>query len=202
MDGITRKRVFEPFFTTKDVGQGTGLGLATVYGIVKQHQGWTEVESAVGQGTTFWVFLPVATTTAPPSAPHPPESIPRAGTETILLVEDEPSVRRLVGLCLKRNGYRVFEATNGREALALWRQHSQQIDLLFTDMVMPEGMTGLELAKRLREDKSGLKVIVSSGYSLEMSSQGAPTGQKTAFLAKPYEMPSLTATVRRCLDEP
>ena len=202
MDEVTRKRVFEPFFTTKDVGQGTGLGLATVYGIAKQHQGWTEVASAIGQGTTFRVFLPVATAAAPAPLASPPPAAWRGGHETILLVEDEPAVRRLVGRCLRRSGYRVFEATNGVEALELWRQHGERIDLLFTDMVMPEGMTGLALAERLRADKSALKVIVSSGYSLEITSRGAPAGGKTAFLAKPYEMSSLAATVRRCLDEP
>ena len=201
MDELTRKRVFEPFFTTKDVGKGTGLGLATVYGIVNQHQGWTEVESAVGQGSTFRVFLPVATAAAPPAPDSPPHPAQCGGHETILLVEDEPAVRRLVSRCLLRNGYRVLEANNGVEALSLWREHGPAIDLLFTDMVMPEGMTGLALAERLRVEKSALKVIVSSGYSLEIASQGAPVGGRTAFLAKPYEMNALAATVRRCLDD-
>lgn len=201
MDGSTRKRIFEPFFTTKEVGKGTGLGLATVYGIVKQHQGWTEVASEVGKGTTFRVFLPASPATAAKSLGTSTEPAMRGGTEGILVVEDDPPLRQLAKSCLDRNGYRVLEATNGVEAQAVWREHHHQIDLLLTDMVMPEGMTGWELAERLQAEKNSLKVIISSGYSLELFHAGAPSGRGIAYLAKPYEMTALAVAVRKCLDE-
>ena len=201
MDEATLKRMFEPFFTTKDVGKGTGLGLATVYGIVKQHQGWTDVASTPGQGTTFRVFLPALTDRAPADSAGPPHLPTEKGHETILLVEDEPSVRKLVGICLRRNGYQVLEAAKGTEALDLWQEHRQKVDLLFSDMVMPEGMTGLELAQRLRLEKPDLKVVISSGYNVEMLSQNAPANQRVTYLSKPYQLATLASEVRQCLDE-
>lgn len=200
MDEATRKRVFEPFFTTKEAGKGTGLGLATVYSIVKQHRGWTEVESAPGQGCTFRVFLPVSTAPAPEAVSRPLDRVAAGGHETVLLVEDEFAVRRMVAQCLRRHGYRVLEATTGVEAYVLWRRQADEIDLLLTDMVMPDRLTGWDLAQRLRAEKPGLKVVLASGYSLEMSHQGVPEGPGIAFLAKPFEMAALVATVRQCLD--
>ena len=202
MDEATLKRIFEPFFTTKDVGKGTGLGLATVYGIVKQHQGWPEVESVPGKGTAFRIFLPVSEAMARPPTPPSPDPAAHGGSETILLVEDERTVRQMVARCLQRNGYQVLEAANGTEALALWQEHRGRIDLLFTDMVMPEGVSGLDLALRLRADKEGLKTIISSGYSLEISTTGAPRDDQITFLAKPYEIAALALAVRTCLDKP
>jgi two-component system cell cycle sensor histidine kinase/response regulator CckA len=199
MDLATRKRIFEPFFTTKDVGKGTGLGLATVYGIVKQHQGWIEVESEVGKGTVFRVFLPVrAASTGQPAAGSTDLTV-RGGTETILLVEDESALRQLAKWCLNRHGYQVLEATNGIEAQALWREHGRAIALLLTDMVLPGGVNGLELAERLRAEKDTLKVLIATGYRLETS--GAPVGRGFAYLEKPYEMAALAVAVRACLDE-
>jgi len=195
-----KARVFEPFFTTKGVGKGTGLGLATVYGIVKQHQGWIDVESQLGVGTTFKVFLP-----ANPRSIAVPEQTPvdlraRGGTETILLVEDEPALRGLANLVLRRYGYRVLEAGTGVEALSVWEEHKGQIDLLLTDMVMPEGLTGRELAKQLQARQPGLKVIYSSGYSLDSEGTSFRLREAPSFLQKPYRPQKLVQAVRDVLD--
>lgn len=202
MDEATQARIFEPFFTTKDVGKGTGLGLATVYGIVRQHSGWIEVESKVGEGTVFRVFLPArkmplsaSSDLSAPNAQGPPR-----GRETILVVEDDESVRGVAVNCLRRLGYQVLEASNGIEALQRWHDCAGRINLLLTDKVMPEGINGLELAERLRGMSRSLKVIVSSGYSLEMTRPSAWSKRDISFLAKPYEFEALAAMVRKCLD--
>jgi two-component system cell cycle sensor histidine kinase/response regulator CckA len=206
MDEATLERIFEPFFTTKEVGKGTGLGLATVHGIVEQHHGWVEVESVVGRGSTFRVFLPAAAAGAQPefAAPAPaPEAAPTpTGHETILLVEDAPTVRKAIGSFLREWGYRVFGASNGPEAVAVWETHEAEIDLLYTDMQMPGGMTGLQLAGQLRARKPGLKVIVSSGYSVELASQDSVDAAGVTFVPKPCPADKLAATLRKCLDEP
>jgi len=200
MDEPTLKRIFEPFFTTKPLGKGTGLGLPTVHGIAAQHHGWVEVESAVGRGTTFRVFLPAA---EPPAAAKPQTAQPklRGGAEAILLVEDDPQMRRMVRLTLRRFGYEILEAADGDEALQLWALHGPRVSLLFTDMIMPGGMSGLDLARRLRESKPDLKVLISSGYAPDLLQQegGLPAG--VTFLAKPYDPKSLAETVRERLDE-
>ena len=144
-------RIFEPFFTTKQPGKGTGLGLSTVFGIVKQHCGWIRVESEVGRGTTFQVFLPAAEETVEPRAAEIVKAEPMSGTETILVVEDEPSLRMLTRAVLEPQGYRVLEAANGVDALRVWEEHQGSVQLLLTDIMMPEGISGLELAARLRE---------------------------------------------------
>jgi signal transduction histidine kinase/ActR/RegA family two-component response regulator len=201
MDEATLKRIFDPFFTTKEVGKGTGLGLATVYGIVKQHQGWVEVESQVGAGTSFLIYLPVTTPAEPPAAP--PRLLAETvagGSETLLLVEDDRQVRRALCLFLRGQGYQVIEAGSGVEALRLWNLHQSAINLLLTDMVMPEGMTGLELADQLRARKPELKVIISSGYSSELLGPGGKLVAKVLYLPKPCEATLLAKTVRECLD--
>ena len=193
-------RIFEPFFTTKDVGKGTGLGLASVYGIVKQHEGWVEVESEVGCGSCFRVFLPAgAGPLNNPAVPGSAEVI-IGGTETILLVEDEPPLRQMVALCLRKLGYQVLESANGPEALRVWEQHHQKIQLLLTDMVMPEKMTGLELAEQLKKKKDSLQVIISSGYGADMLKSPLIAALKITCLPKPYAAPALAKIVRRCLD--
>ena len=199
MDETVLQHVFEPFYTTKEVGQGTGLGLATVYGIVKQHEGWIEVESAVGLGTTFRIYLPAVEAGESEAAPSPAGQAP-GGTETLLVVEDDEDMRRMVTLTLSRFGYEVIEARNGVEAVRLWEQHGQRIALLLTDMVMPEGMTGLDLAERLRQLKPDLKIIVSSGYSVDLLHQGAGKRAGVRFLAKPYQPTELARTIRAVLD--
>lgn len=200
MDAATQQRIFEPFFTTKEVGQGTGLGLATVFGIIKQHQGWIEVESELGQGSTFRVYLPGAPPAAGQPLPSPSEEI-QGGAETILFVEDEASVRKITTLCLRRMGYEVWEAANGVEAVKVWDQHSREIDLLLTDMVMPEGITGLDLAERFRQEKKSLKVIISSGYSTDMIKLGSPGQNRITYLAKPYARDTLAKAIRQCLEQ-
>ena len=197
------KRIFEPFFTTKELGKGTGLGLATAYGIVKQHEGWIEVFSEVGRGTTFKVFFPVSPTPASGLAITPLAAELRGGVETILIVEDDLAVRLTTRRILESRGYRIYEAASAREALDLWREHAAEIALLLSDMLMPEGITGRDLAEQLRVHKAELKVILMSGYSTE--AVGIDTDlfrqTKTCFLPKPCELSALLQTVRQCLDE-
>ncbi len=200
MNEATLKRLFEPFFTTKEVGKGTGLGLATVYGIVSQHQGWVSVESSVGAGTTFRVYLP--RTAAPETSFTKAEaSVMPRGHETILLVEDESSLLTLSATILRRCGYRVLEARSGIEALRVWEETGQQAHLVLTDMVMPGGISGFELVERLRQLKPGLKVLLTSGYSLELARQDPETRARFRFLAKPYQAATLAKAVREVLDE-
>lgn len=200
MDSATAKRVFEPFFTTKAPGKGTGLGLATVYGIVAQHQGWLEVDSATGLGTTFRVYLPALDEVSEQLVADPPLSETPRGHESILLVEDEVKVRQVVAQTFRMLGYRVIEAANGQEAVKSWQLAGPEIDLLFTDMVMPEGMTGLELAERLRAFKPSLKAIISSGYSSEIAETKVLAHAGLVYLPKPYDIRALAEVVRRCLD--
>jgi len=201
MDEHTRQRLFEPFFTTKAVGQGTGLGLATVQGIVNQHEGWIEVESELGQGSCFHVFLPLAAASvtadggAEAAAPVP------GGSETILLVEDEDAVRRLMVRVLERHGYHVLQAGHGQEALKLWNTEAESIDLLVTDMVMPEGLDGFELATQVRQRRAELPVIIMTGYSAEVMGRGLKLPPRTAFLQKPFAAPQILHTVRQLLDQ-
>ena len=200
MDEATLSRVFEPFFTTKEASRGTGLGLATVHGIVAQHKGWVEVKSVVGQGSSFRVFLPIASVGSRASAAQSsPEEI-KGGSETILLVEDEPSLRRLASRSLRMLGYTVLEAGKGGEALSVWEQHHHNITLLFTDVVMPEGMNGLDLAERLKREKESLKVLVTSGYSADLTELHRNGCAGSTYLPKPYTTASLAKAARDCLD--
>jgi PAS domain S-box-containing protein len=195
------QRIFEPFFTTKEVGKGTGLGLATVYGIVKQHQGWIEVESIVGKGTTFRIYIPyVGSAQAETEKPTTQISI-RGGTETILLVEDERSVRELVSRVLQKYGYKILPVGNGVEALETWNQHKNEISMLFTDLVMPDNMNGRELAEKLWAERPGLKVIFTSGYSSDIVGKDFKLEPGLNYLQKPYQPQALALAVRRCLDD-
>jgi len=201
MDQKTMSRIFEPFFSTKAVGKGTGLGLATVYGIVKQHQGWIEVTSEVGVGTTFNIYLPAMAKSSERQveAPKAAREVQKGRKETILLVEDEAVLRLWVKEILAEYNYEVVEASHGVEALRVWEARGSKIDLLLTDMVMPEGLTGSELARQLRKRQPDLKVIYTSGYSAEIV--GNDVDMRDAFfLAKPYEGPQLARLVRDCLD--
>ncbi len=200
MDRKTLERIFEPFFSTKEVGKGTGLGLATVYGIVKQHQGWIEVSSEPGAGTTFNIYFPVVEQAETPSSATVAGAEPvLGGKETVLVVEDEPVLRELIREVLQQYEYKVIEAGSGVEALRVWDECDGQVDLLLTDMVMPEGMNGRELAAQLKRRKPELKVIYSSGYSPESTGRDFGHGD-TVFLSKPYVPPQLARTVRQCLD--
>jgi CheY-like chemotaxis protein len=199
MDEQTRARIFEPFFTTKEVGKGTGLGLATVFGIAKQHDGWVEVETRVGIGSTFSVYLPARPELAVKSSSNP-QSIVAGGDETILVVEDDAQVRRLTAAVLKRKGYTVLEAGNGPEAIEQWSNNGAKIDLLFSDMVMPGGLSGLDLARKMRGEKPGLGVILFSGYSPDLAAARAAGEKGLMYLPKPCSQELLVKTVRQCLD--
>jgi len=193
-------RIFEPFFTTKEVGKGTGLGLATVYGIAKQHEGWIEVISEVGKGTTFKVFLPKSSKPVGGPTETTFHSVPRWGDEKILLVEDEAALRGLASKLLQKQGYQIFEAASGVEALAVWEEHAGAFDLLLTDIVMPGGLSGRALSEKLLAEKPDLKVIFSSGYSTDMVGDNFHLEEEVNFLAKPYPPKSLIQIVRACLD--
>ena len=196
-------RIFEPFFTTKEPGKGTGLGLATVYGIVKQHQGWIDVSSQPGAGATFKIFLPAIPPPVRLAATGQPKADLPGGTETILLVEDDYSVRMITRRALESHGYRIYEAASAPEALKLWRGHAEEIALLLSDIVMPEGVTGRELAGQLRAQQPALKVIFMSGYSADVIGKDTDFFRRTRsyFLQKPVSSSVLLETVRRCLDE-
>jgi two-component system cell cycle sensor histidine kinase/response regulator CckA len=200
--GITSdnlRRIFEPFFTTKEVGKGTGLGLATVYGIVNQHKGWINVDSTVGKGTTFDVYLPIADGASEQDKKATTRVAVKGGSETILVVEDESSVRELVGSILRRHGYKVLEAESGAKALAVWANHKEEVDLLLTDLVMPDRMNGRELAERLRTERPRLKVIFTSGYTADVVGKEFQEGG-LHYLQKPYHPQTLALAVRDCLD--
>jgi PAS domain S-box-containing protein len=192
-------RLFEPFFTTKQFGKGTGLGLSAVHGIVQQHAGWIQVASKVDKGSTFKIFLPVCDAAVDEtSAPDPiPQSATCGAGEAVLLVEDEPSVRELARLTLEQGGYRVFEAGDGPEALSVWEKSPVHIDLLVTDMVMPRGVTGTELAKTLVGKDARLRAIVTSGYSSDHDEGSVVPGGR--FLSKPYDPLTLLRTVKASL---
>jgi PAS domain S-box-containing protein len=193
-------RIFEPFFTTKEIGKGTGLGLATIFGITQQHQGWINAYSEVGQGTTFRTYLPrITKTTAAQPEPAILTSEPR-GNETILLAEDEISLRVLVRNVLTKLGYHVLEAASGTQALRVWEKNRDKIHLLLTDIVMPDGMTGIELAQQLQKEKPSLKVIYTSGYSIEVATKGFPLKDGVDFLPKPFPVKKLARIIRDRLD--
>jgi PAS domain S-box-containing protein len=200
MDAETRRHLFEPFFTTKGVGNGTGLGLATVHGIIKQHDGWIEVESAVGHGSTFQIYLPACEKGVKEAIEAPPPPLGARGDEGVLLVEDEDSLRQVTITALERHGYRVFGASTGPEALLQWAAHHEQIHLLITDMVMPGGMDGREVAERLRSERANLRVILCTGYTDRPSLQGLDQVAGTILLRKPFDIPSLLSALRASLD--
>jgi two-component system, cell cycle sensor histidine kinase and response regulator CckA len=195
-----RSRIFEPFFTTKEPGQGTGLGLAMVFGIVKQHHGWVECTSVVGQGTTFDVYLPRCTDEppAPPARARNPG--PTTGTETILLVDDEAMVRDLGRLILRNAGYRVHLAEDGRQAVDLYRREHPHIDLVILDLTMPH-LSGRDTLRELMAINSRARVLLTSGYSAEEKLPAGLAGVM-GFLPKPYRQDELLHTVRAVLDQP
>ena len=195
-----RDRVYDPFFTTKAVGQGTGLGLATVHGIVQEHRGWIDFDSHPNEGTIFRIHLPAVQGEAPREQAIHRQPVVRGGRETILLAEDEPSLRELAKEVLERYGYRVIPAGSGQEALQLWDMHGSTVDLLLTDVVMPGGVNGRQLAEQLDARKPGLKVIFSTGYSDQVEKWDFMQADGTYYLPKPYPPQELAQIVRDCLD--
>jgi PAS domain S-box-containing protein len=201
MDAETQARIFDPFFTTKDKGKGTGLGLAMVYGIVKQSGGYIWVYSEVGKGTTFKIYLPRTAEEVDESGPGRSLVEAQQGTETLLLVEDEDAVRALVRNVLKERGYRVMEASRGQDALDLAEQYWGQIDLLVTDVVMPQ-MSGRELARRLANLRPQIKVLYISGYADNAVWYEGGLDSAVAFLQKPFSPEALAHKVREVLGGP
>ena len=198
MDAATLAHIFEPFFTTKDPGKGTGMGLATVYGILSQHAGWVDVESGPGCGTTFRVYFPLSKEAAeekPALSVVAPAAPPHGEKITILLVEDENALREFVSRALGHLGYRVLSATNGQGALEVWAAHRDEIDLLLTDVVMPDSISGRQLAHRLVLDRPDLKVILTSGHSTELIETDFERQNEHVFLPKPYGASHLAKTI-------
>ena len=198
MSRETQARIFEPFFTTKEKGKGTGLGLSTVYGIVKQSGGYIWVYSEPGRGTTFKIYLPRIQAAAD-EAPANIADVPSVGTETILLVEDEEAVRAVAGRILRRNGYNVIEASNGTEALRECNRSGSRVDLIVTDLVMPE-MGGFELAKRVRESRPDARILFTSGYTEDAVLRHSFLEPGAAFLEKPFTPARLVQRAREVLD--
>jgi CheY-like chemotaxis protein len=198
MDEETLAHVFEPFYTTREPGKGSGLGLATVYGIVKQNEGYVKVESRAGAGTVVRVFLPRVGTVPASPARGREEGEGRPRSDTILVVEDEWAVRSLILHVLKDAGYSVLEAANGEDALALAAKYRERIDLLLTDVMMP-GLTGKEVAQRLRAERPGIRVIFMSGYSYDSLFDADAEGSHMEFLPKPFAPDRLLAKVEALL---
>lgn len=200
MDEETRKRIFEPFFTTKELGKGTGLGLSTVYGLIRQHQGWIEVESELEKGTTFTCFLPAAS--AEEMVPEESDNATAflKGTETIMVVEDEPAVARMIRRTLTGEGYEVLPAENGLEARRVWRTERGRIDLLLTDVVMPGGVNGVSLAREFYRDSPELPVIFMSGYSDDQVRAEGDLPPGAEFIPKPFSRETLLTVIRESLE--
>ena len=199
MSAEIKSHIFEPFFTTKETGKGTGLGLATVYGVVKQSGGYIWVESAPGKGATFEIYLPqAAETAADKEAESKPAPLPR-GTETVLVVEDETGVRELACEFLKLSGYSVLEAGNGVEALVVAKRHTGPIHVVVTDMIMPR-MGGAELVDKLKTVRPTAKIVFISGYSEYGAANPSASNSQSVMIQKPFTQGSLVAAVREALD--
>jgi CheY-like chemotaxis protein len=190
--------IFEPFFTTKEVGRGTGLGLSTVYGIVKQSGGNVWVYSQPGRGTTFKIYLPRMDEPVPsPVEPSPPAVT--SGAETVLLVEDEPALRDLIKVALTGSGFTVLAAPGPADALTLSRRHTGPLHLLLTDVIMP-GMDGPALAKQMQKERPDIKVLFMSGYATNFIMHDGAVDPGTNFLEKPFHPRTLLSRVREVLD--
>jgi PAS domain S-box-containing protein len=201
MDDETRVRIFEPFFTTKETGKGTGLGLATVYGVVRQSGGWISVDSHPGNGTTFKVYLPCVDAPLDVAQQNAPDNKARRGTETILLVEDQDGIREVVRQYLERQGYSVIEASDGYHALKMAADPKRPIHLLVSDLIMPN-LGGWELAERLKHIRPELNVLFMSGYPEDDGRNGNGLRQSATILQKPFTLESLALSVRHAIDKP
>jgi CheY-like chemotaxis protein len=201
IDAEAQTHIFEPFYTTKGAGRGTGLGLSTVYGIVKQSGGYIWVYSEVGRGTTFKLYLPCVSGGVIPDSAGMKNNKAGHGTETILLVEDEDAVRELARTVLESHGYSVIEAVSAEEAQALAAKRGGKIDLLLTDVVMP-AMSGRDLARRISAQSPQTRVLYMSGYTDNVIAQGGVLEAGMSFLQKPFSPRALAAKVREVLDTP
>ena len=200
MNKETLSHLFEPFFTTKGTGKGTGLGLATVYGIIKQNNGFINVYSEPGQGTTFRIYLPRHLGKAEQARTEDVTQRPLSGHETILLVEDDPAMLKMAAVMLKRQGYTVLAANTPGEAIRLAKEHAGEIHLLLTDVVMPE-MNGRDLAKNLLSLYPHLKRLFASGYTANVIAHHGVLDEGVHFIQKPFSAQDLAAKVRTVLDE-
>jgi len=200
MDKQTQARIFESYFTTKEEGKGTGLGLAMVYSIVKEAGGHIEVDSALGRGTTFKIYLPRVETPVCTQKPKDRAGAMPRGTETVLLVDGADDVRGLASSVLSEAGYKVLEARNGAEAVRLWKAQVPRLHLLITDVVMPE-LNGVELAKQFGRDRGSPKVLYMSGYADGSQGLLEEVGKNAHFLQKPFTAATLARKVREVLDE-
>jgi two-component system cell cycle sensor histidine kinase/response regulator CckA len=198
MDEATRQNIFEPFFTTREVGEGTGLGLATVYGVMQQNAGWIDVNSELGAGTSFSLHFPRIDHRAIVPVGLPTSLREAHGGETVLLVEDQEAVREFLRAVLEDSGYKVVEAGNGAEALIVAAGRSDEIQLLITDVIMP-GINGRELAERLSLERPNLKTIFMSGYLADVIAHSGVLDRDVAFLQKPVTPETLAAKVRDVL---
>ncbi|RME32771.1 MAG: response regulator [Deltaproteobacteria bacterium] len=199
MDETTRKRLFEPFFTTKEVGRGTGLGMAVVYGIIEQHDGAIDVISAPNKGTSFRIYLPLSTETSEEPSQESPSAHRLEGDETVLLVEDDDMVRNLLANLLREFGYKVLEAGDGSEALELFTAAGERIDLVVTDLVMPE-TGGADLADSIRASRPNLPFVFTTGYAPDTMQQRLASLPQTRLLSKPLAPTTLLGAVRALLD--
>jgi len=193
--------LFEPFFTTKEVGKGTGLGLSTIYGIVKQNEGFINVYSEPGKGTTVKIYLPRNNAEDIAVKERATIETPQGGTETILLVEDEQSVLMVGKTMLERFGYKVLTASTPREAIRLIEEHDEPIHLVLSDVVMPE-MNGRELTEKLRSIKPSLKCLYMSGYTADVIAHHGILDKGVSMIQKPFSLRDLAAKVREALDRP
>ena len=201
MPPSTLSHIFEPFFTTKPVGKGTGMGLATVYGIVKQHEGWIDVHTELGKGTCFEIHLPVTKQTEQEESRRAEEAtLPNGKGRLILVVEDDAAIRQMVQEILEHYNYEVLTANNAEEAMVLWKDYSDKIELLLTDLVMPGTQSGRELAERLAAERPELKVVFSTGYSAELFGSNLLLQEGTNYLPKPYHALELARIIQRALD--
>jgi CheY-like chemotaxis protein len=204
MDSATQARIFEPFFTTKEPGRGTGLGLATIYGIVKQSEGYIWVYSTPDVGTTFKIYLPKCNESVEPNTrSEEPDALLKAaalhGAETVLVVEDEEAVRGLLRQALQSYGYKVLTARHGLEGLALLSQSDEKIDLILSDLIMPQ-MGGVELARALRQKQPKIKLVVMSGYTDRVAIQQGVVALCDRYIQKPFSPRQLLVSIREVLD--
>ncbi|HOP41338.1 MAG TPA: ATP-binding protein, partial [Geobacteraceae bacterium] len=200
MDAETREKIFEPFFTTKEIGKGTGLGMAIIYGIISQHNGYVSVESEPGSGTTFHLYLPLMAKDERSIKESQQEELPAGGTETILMAEDDPAVRNLHSMMLEEAGYTVIAAVDGSDALNKFFSHEMNVDILVTDVIMPK-LDGKRLIEKIREVRPGMKVLFMSGYTKDLFVQRGILDKEFNFLSKPVSATELLKAVRDILDQ-